>query len=408
MSLNASFKTVWSREMQEVFWPENVWSPQANFRLESELKNGSSIERIIPGKMVPQNYTRYNDVSFQNGNTSAETLTVATTPTIPFIISDLDELQSTPKAREKFTTMASEQLNNIINGYYTAEVVNANRTIDAADFGGTAGNGASITTGNIAKLFALAQKKVGRQNVMRYGAGMSPFAANITPDLYQNLLEYLAGRESILGDKTGENGHAGQYMGFDLYVHNAGYWTGTLGLATNPTANDTITITVADVAPIVLTFVSSIGATAGNVLIGGSAATTGANLAALLNAPGTTTANGVALTTDQQAVLFGSTFTYGSSKLTVTWRGIGAPITSSSLTATSDGWTTGKNISNCLFTKKGAVDFVIQRYPKIQIDLAESRIEEWKIKPYTLFGQKTFSDGAKKMINVKIDTTTYT
>jgi len=408
MGLSASFKTVWSREMQEVFWPDTVWTPQANFRLEAELKDGDTIKRLIPSKMVPQSYTRYNSLTFQQGTTTGENLQVNQTPTIPFIISDLDELQSTPKAREKFTQMASEQLNTIINGFYTAEVVNAKSVIDAADFGGTSGNGATITTANVQKMFALAQKKVGRLNVMKFGAGQSPFAANLTPDVYQALLEYLAGKESILGDKTGENGHAGQYMGFDLYVHNGGYWTGTLKLSTNPTAGDTVTIKVAD-QTITLNFVSSIGSTAGNVLIGASADATRTNVAALLNAPGTTTANGVALSTDQQAVLFGSTWTNdGANNVTVTWRGIGAPVTSSSLTATTDGWTVGKNISHLLFTKKGAVDFVIQRYPKIQVDSAEDRIEEYKIKPYTLFGLKTFSDGAKKMVDVKVDTTNYT
>jgi hypothetical protein len=70
-------------------------------------------------------------------------------------------------------------------------------------------------------------------------------------------------------------------------------------------------------------------------------------------------------------------------------------------------WTPGKNISNNLFGKKGSIDFVIQRYPKIQIDAAENRIEEWKIKPYTLFGKKTFADGARKLVNVKTDTTSF-
>ncbi len=394
--------------MQEVFWPETVWTPQANFRLEAELKDGDTVKRLIPSKMVPQSYTRYNNLNFQNGTTSAEQLQVNTTPTIPFIISDLDELQSTPKARQKFTEMASEQLNTIINGYFTAEVTNAKSVIDAADFGGTSGNGATVSPANVAKMFALAQKKVGRLNVMKFGAGQAPFAANLTPDVYQALIEYLAGKESILGDKTGENGHAGQYFGFDLYVHNGGYFTGTLKLATNPTANDTVTFKVAD-QTITLTFVSAIGSTAGNVLIGASADATRTNLAALLNAPGTTTSTGVALSTDQQAVLYGSTWTNdGANNVTVTWRGVGAPVTSSSLTAATDGFVSGKNISHLLFTKKGAIDFVIQRYPKIQVDSAEDRIEEFKIKPYTLFGVKTFSDGAKKMIDIKVDTTSYT
>lgn len=63
MSVNASFKTVWAREHQEVLWPGTVWTPQANFRLESELKNGDKVKRLIPSKMVPQSYTRYNDIT---------------------------------------------------------------------------------------------------------------------------------------------------------------------------------------------------------------------------------------------------------------------------------------------------------------------------------------------------------
>ena len=408
MALSASFKTVWSREMQEVLWVTNVWKPQANFRLEDELKDGDTIKRIIPSKMVPQDYTRYSDLTFQQGTTTGETLTVATTPTIPFIISDLDELQSTPKARAKFTDMAVEQLNNIINGYYTAEVTNATSVIDAANFGGTAGQGASITPANINKVFSIAQRNLGRQNVLMSKPGESEFFANLTPDLYKALLERLEGKESVLGDKLAENGHAGMFMGFDLYVHNAGYWTGELGLATQPTDGDTVVIKVAD-RTITFTFKTTLGSTAGNVLIGASNDTAGANLAALLNAPGTTTANGVALATDDQAVLYGLTATYtaATDKLTITWRGVGAPIVSETLTATADTWNTGKNISHCMFGKKGSVDFVIQRYPKIQVDPAENRIEEFKVKPYTLFGKKTFADGARKLVNVKVDTTSY-
>ena len=405
-SLSASFRTLWSREMQEKFWVTNLWKPQANFRLESELVEGVTVKRVRRSATVPQDYTRYSDVTFQDITNTAEQLDITKTPVIPFIISNLDELQSYPTSREHYTEDVVNQLNNVINGWYCAEAVNAKSTIDAADFGGTGGNGAVITAGNIQKVFALAQKKIGRQNVYKYQPGQSQFFFNCTPDVYQVLLEYLAGKESVLGDRAGDNGFAGQYFNFDIYVSNGSYWTGTLGLATNPTANDTITVKVAD-QTLTFTFVSAIGSTAGNVLIAGSAAATGANLAALINAPMTTTANGVALTADQAAVLYGSTATYASNQLTLTWRGVGAPVVSSSLTATSDGWVSGKNISNLMFGRKGAVDMVVQRYPKIDIDKAENRIEEWKIKPYSLFGLKTFSDGARKLGNVKVDTTLY-
>jgi hypothetical protein len=415
MGLSASFKTVWSRELQEKLWTENVWRPQANFRLESELKDGDRIKRIIPSKMVPRDYTRYTDLTLQQGTTTGEELVVDKTPSVPFEISDLDELQSTPKSRVAFTDMAVEQLNNIINGWYLAEVTNAGSIIDASHVGGTASQGIDLTVNNIDKVFAIAMKKLGRKNVLRYKAGQSPFFANLTPDMFQVLLERIAGRESILGDKLLENGHAGMYMGFDLYVHNGAYWTGDLYLPTQPTDGDTMVIEVGD-QTITLTFKSTVdaGVTAGQVKIASTVDLTRANLAASINAPGTTVADATnagfnALSSEQQAALYGCTATNDNStdKLTLTWRGAGAPIVSETFTSANNIFSTGLNISHNMFGKKGAVDFVIQRAPNIQVDRMEKRIEEYSIKPYTLFGKKTFTDGARKLINVKVNTTLY-
>jgi hypothetical protein len=417
MGLSASFKTVWAREMQEVTWVTNVWRPQANFRLESELKDGDKIKRMIPSKMVPQDYTHYTDLTPQQATTTGEELTVDKTPTIPFVISDLDELQSTPKSRKTFTDMAVEQMNNIINGWYTAEVANAGSTIDAANFGGTAGEGAVITPANVKKMFSIAQRNLGRKNIYNFKPGESKYFANIGPDIYQALVESLGDRESALGDKLVENGHAGRYGIFDLYVHNAGYWTGDLYLPVNPTDGDTMVLQVSD-QTITITFKSTVAAaaanTAGQVKIASTVDLTRANLATFLNAPGTSVADATnagynALSSDQQAILYGSTWTNNNTtdKLTVTWRGVGSPIVSETFTSASNIFTTGKNIAHNMFGQKGAVDFVVQRAPKIQIDPDPDRIEEWIIKPYSLFGRKTYSDGARKLVNVKVDTTSY-
>lgn len=397
--------------MQDQFWVTNVWRPQANFRLEAELKEGDTVKRVYRSSMVPQDYTRYSDVTFQDLTNTAESLVVNKTPVIPFIISDLDELQSYPTSRERYTNDSVEQLNNVINGHYLAEAANATSVIDAADFGGTAAQGATITTANIQKLFALAQKKMGRLNTFKPGGQNSHFA-NLTPDVYQVLLEYLAGKESVLGDRTGENGFAGTYFGFDLYVSNGIYWTGTMALSVNPTDGDTMTLK-AGPTTVTFTFKTTLGSTAGNIHICSDAAHTLTSLVASLNAPGTTVASAtdagfVAFGADQLKALYGLTAAVSSTNLTMTWRGVGAPVTSTSFTSASNGFTSGKNISNLLFGEKGAIDFVIQKQPNIEVDKAENRIGEYKIKPYTLFGLKTFADGAKRLTNVKVDTTSYT
>lgn len=59
---------------------------------------------------------------------------------------------------------------------------------------------------------------------------------------------------------------------------------GTIALPTNPTNGQTLTLDI-NGTNIVITFVSSIGSTAGNVLIGASAAATAANLLQLLQNP---------------------------------------------------------------------------------------------------------------------------
>jgi hypothetical protein len=396
-SLSASFPTRWAREMQERLEKLDVFRAQANFRLEADLKDGDTVKRVYRSNIRPADYTRGSDVTFVDITDTAESLVVDKTPVLPFYVDDLDALQSHYDTRERYTGDTVKDLNHVVDGWYQAEVTNALTTIDAADFGGTAAQGATITPSNVQKLFALAKKKLGRKNVMP-----GTLFANITPDIEQALLEYLAGKESVLGDKTGENGHIGRYYGFDLYVTNAAYWTGELTMGATATNLDTITIN-----GVTFTFVSSIGTTAGNVLIGANAAATCTNLTTLINAPGTTTSTGVALSADDQALLYGLIATDGTTKVTFTYRGAGGVVTTSSFTSASNLWHATNNMNQLMFGEKGSVDLVIQKQPTVQIEKAENRLG-YKVIPYTLFGKKTFRDGARKLIKVKVNTVNYT
>jgi hypothetical protein len=146
---------------------------------------------------------------------------------------------------------------------------------------------------------------------------------------------------------SGENALAQQFTnlradaagGGNLLVHQQlGFFT----LSTNPTNGKTLTLTINGTA-VTLTFVTSIGSTAGNVLIGATAAATCANLLALLNQPQTTTATGVALSAGNQTLLSYLSFALSGTTLTVssTNTNLYAPLTSfsASTNATSDTWT---------------------------------------------------------------------
>jgi len=152
-------------------------------------------------------------------------------------------------------------------------------------------------------------------------------------------------RSSIVSN--GQAGFSGQYNNLrsdaagaaGLLVHQM---LGYFSMGTNPANTKTLTLTINGTA-VTFTFVSSIGSTAGNVLIAGTAAGTMANLLALLQQPQTTTSTGVALSAaNQQLVSYLSflpvtTTLYVSSNNTNAY----APITSfsASTNATSDSWT---------------------------------------------------------------------
>lgn len=373
---------------------------------------GSTIDRVKGNNGVPQTVSdKYADVTFGDITNTKEQLVVDTIETVPFKISELDEIQMYVGKREYYTKKFMDVLKLSLNGTYLAEVANAGQSIDAADFGGTAGNGASITPSNVLKMFSRAFMKLSRGNTLKPGS----MFANLTPDVYQALQEATGYKESAFGDAVSKDGALKQFMGFDLFVHNAGYWTGTLKMPTQPTDGDTIVIK-AGVTTITIHLVTTIGAVAGNVLVETDNDTTGTNLAALLNAPTATTAKKVGFTAggDEHFALMGLTATYtaGTDLLTIVWKGVGAPIVSETFTSANNGWdvsgATGKNISHCLFGVKGAVDFVVQEQIQLDIDKDPAKIKVFNIKPFMMYGKKTFADGAKKLVNIKVDTTSYT
>ena len=96
---------------------------------------------------------------------------------------------------------------------------------------------------------------------------------------------------------------------------------GALALLGQPSNGETIVLTINGTA-VTITFVSVIGAAAGNVLIGANTLATRANLLGLLQAPGTTNATQVALSAGNQTLVGYMTYALSNSLIktgTTTW-----------------------------------------------------------------------------------------
>ena len=401
-SLSASFAAYWSRRMQATAYREAVYPAIVSMEEQETLKNGQTVHRPYRSTLYPRDYTRGTAVTIRDITDTDETLTVTTAKIVPFYIDDLDALQHNYKVLNDYGDDASTVLTNVIDGDILGEYDQANSKVDDVEINGgaTAGVGFTLTTANVLTVFTQAKKKLKKQNIV-----MNNLAAIISADFEAVLMQFLSNRESPLGDTTGQNGNIGKYMGFELYVSNGCAWSGEVLIGTTPIDGDTVTIN-----GVAYTFKTTLGTTAGNVLIGGSATAAVTNLTAALNntegtAASTVSALGkyVEVTAANRDLLIGCAATDGTTKVTIKFVGLGSVTVSETLTAAADIWTANKQIQHNLFFRKGFVDLVIQKRPNVEIKEVPDKLGK-NVLPWTLYGKKTFAEGKRELVDVRVRT----
>jgi hypothetical protein len=319
---------------------------------------------------------------------------VNTAECVPIYIDKIDQVQNTYEARNEFTPYMMEDLKQLIDAKILGEYANANSYIDDGSIGGTAGVSAVINAANINRVFAAAGKKLDNLHVpddMRFAA--------VSPSVLELLKLYTGGKDTVFGDDVLANGLVGNRFGFKIYKSTNLTFTGRWTPADNPSNGATITI-----AGVTFTFVSSIGTTPGNVLIGASTAATLDNLVALINAPTTTTAQGVALSQDSCATLKGIVATDGTTYLGVTFVGGGEVAVTTSEVA--DVWSL--QTVHCLFGKVGATELAMQAAPQIGFNQEPKRLPgSGNLIAWDLYGYKTWNRHKDLLVDVRVDSSLF-
>jgi hypothetical protein len=361
----------------------------------STLKFGLDVDRPYRTELVAENYTKLTALSAQSTDATSEKLTINKQKAITFEIDDIDKMQNMHDTVALYSADAAKTLAISQDAEFLYEALNANDTVDAGDLGGTAGTGITLTTANIDSAFSVANRKLDTQN-----ADEENRVAAVSSQFFQVLWERLAGKESILGDKTAEFASQGTYAGFRLYKTNnltaSARWTP----ANNPSNNDTITIN-----GITFTFVTTIGTAAGNVLVAGSTALTIDNLVALINAGGVGDGvNHVSLSLANKRTVQSWVAVDGTTYIDV--RAKGASYMTVSGSEVADVWSLKKQHN--LFGVKGCVDMVVQKEISADTDkLLSAGKFGVVVGLLTVFGIKSFNRGTKEMVDVEIDTSSF-
>lgn len=407
----------WNKEYQIVHDKVPVYPAISNYRLAAGLKIGDTVHRSYPTSLVANNMGADGSYSTQAVTDTDETLVIDKNYETSFYIKELDEIQNSLPVRSQYAKRSMVAIFNQIDADILGLYDQFTQTLDAGDMGGTAGDGVTITTANAKKMFFTAKRLLQKSNIMldngaRFTGFKSEDDANamavavISPEIYQNLLEAVDGKDTVFGDKVAQSGNAGMYAGFNIFVSNALGWSASLAFATIPTAADTITIN-----GVVLTAAANGAATnAGDFSISTTNDLAAANLVQLINGTGTAGAsNYIEVSAANRLLLKNITATYSAStdKLTLKAIGKGSVAVSETLTPAANVWTTTLQVQHALFGVANAIDVVIQKEPSMKIKDAPSAKVGSDFITWTACGYKVFNEGKLQMIDAWVRTDAY-
>ena len=398
-NFTADFPEIWAKEQQEVFYKENVAMKVADTSFKSEMSFWDTLNRPYRSSNNVQAYTRGTAITIDDKTATNEQLSVNRQFATGFYIDNFDKVQSRYDEAARYGKDDGVYLSNQVDADVLWEYGNATSTVDDGTIGGTSWNGIALTTANVLKVVSASKKKLAKQNIP-----ISDLFGVVSPEFEDILIQYGAGRDTTMWDGYNKNGAIMDFYGFHLYRSNQTAGSAVLALATNPIDGDTVVI-----EGVTFTFVDTIGTAAGNVHIEAAVDDTRINLETLINAPTTTAAGYVALSTEN-ARLFSNTVSATDSPsgdtLTVVGKGAGTLEVSETLTDGTDEWTAVKEKQHNLFGRKGAITLVMQSDAKPQIKQVPDKL--WvNVLNWVLYWVKTFIDGAKQLVNVEIKSSAF-
>lgn len=393
--------------MQMDFHARNVSKYIANQRFEEQLSDGDTFHRQYDDTydQEPDTYTPHTDMQVDDATNTDETLLIDQKFARARRFDKFEITQVKPDVIAHIAENDAVRMQNHVDSKVLSQYSLASSYVDDGDIsGGTSGNGVDPNVGNILEIFTTAGKKLDELNIPETDRW-----ATISPKMKQVVYQMLGLRETPEGDNKLKDGKLGiSYAGFELYVSNLLTGEAVLELATQPANNDTITIN-----GVVFTFVSSIGTTAGNVLIGADVDTTRASLAALINAPSTTAADRVGWSTTSSAQKYiyrkltnraVATNSASDNTLTVTWKGLSKITVSSSLATATNKWATAKSITHNLFGQgtgtDAPIDLVMQIRPMVEVTPVPLQFGQY-VKRGMYYGVKTFHENIARLVDVR-------
>lgn len=401
MSLS-NFKEAFDNSYQEIFQKVLVAKEIMNTRFEPMLKYGESVERVAVdiSNVRVRTVTRGNASTIDTISDSSELLTINLEKEAVFFVSDGEVTQAgSLNPAEWIGGQIAIKVAQDLDARCFYEVLSAEYDFDNGDLTTLVSTGSGITLNSttVPQMVTRMPAKLRKRNNQMVNTNMV-----FVIDSYgaSDVAQYLLGKNIDLAEYVFKNGYTGDVSTAQMYVSENLTGEAVLYTPQTPTDGDTVTI-----GGVTFTFRTTLGSTAGSVLISGSADASRVNLTALVNTPDTTTTFGVALSSADQITLqdtlrLTATNSASADTMTIVGTGSGRLVLGGTLTNTNNTWQ--KNIIHCYFGKRGAIDLVVQDLKPVDMRIVSDRRGTNVFSSY-LAGIKTFADGAKKFLDVHIN-----
>ena len=376
---------LWSRRIQYLTKNALVATKICSFEEQPDLKYGDRIHRPYPNDLTVNDYVKYTDTTAQDIVGTDEYLDIDQSKEISFAIDEVDWIQMKYDLENDYVERAAYRLANDIDGKVLAEVSNANVSMDAGDIGGTAGQAISLTIANCLNTVMTAGAKLTAN-----GCEMDKtWALVVSPKMASIIAQTVAADWFSLADLALKNGYAGNFAGYNVYSSNNLAHSRTVSFS-SVVATDVIVVNW-----VTFTFVSTIGTTPGNVLVGANDAATMANLAAAISWGTGAGTNYVEVSASDRAKLKNSRVSLDATTGVLTTAGDVA-VSSPDTTIT-----VGAEESHAILCRPGAIDLVMQQ----NIDVRKNPLPRQKADYFiisTLYGVKTFTEWKERMVKIKV------
>ena len=377
-------QTKYSRTISALLFTKSVAMSLANTELRANMPDGTTVTRPTTSFLAIQSYTANNTVSYSDLSLGNETLTINDTPIVAFTLDITEEDNAGWNIPMNTMENVARLLREYVDGKFFAQVLNF-----------TNSNGATVALSSTNAFNTVSSAIAGLIN-----AGVDETKIALVVDAFgvDKLGQNAVASTFSLSDRTYSAGYTGREVAGAQMVRSENLtMVGTFIFGATPTDGDTVKIN-----GVTFTMKTSIGSTAGNVLIGVDATASGANLAAAINGTTAGTSHVALAASTRNKYLRGLSATAATGTVTFTstrgYRGVGA--FSKTMTSASNKF--GQFVIYYAAMEEGAIHLVMRdNVRSVSARIPGSLVNEYLT--WSRFGLKVFADGAERGIIIAVE-----